>query len=156
QEEVLDVLEAADLIVDKVFAFAGSVDAAADLKLFVLDGELFAAVVQRHRDFGEAEAAPGRRAIEDDVGHFAARKALGALFAKNPAHGIHDVGFAAAIRPDHGRDSGREIELRLVGKALETDQFQSLEHVGPLLKSIRPRSAWTRCPAPARSRVKLG
>src|SRR5262245_50592897 len=36
QEEILDVLEAADLIVDKVFAFAGAVDAAADLKLFVL------------------------------------------------------------------------------------------------------------------------
>src|SRR4029077_7759755 len=89
--------------------------------------------------------AAGGRAVEDHVGHFAAAQALGALLAEDPADGIDDVGLAAAVRPDDGRDPRREIELRLVGKALETDQFQSFEHrwsffrvLPPALRAGRP------------------
>ncbi len=84
EEEVLDVLEAADLAVDEVFALAGAVDAARDLDFVGLGGEFVAAVVEGHGYFGQAEAAPRRRAVENDVGHLAAAQAFGALLAEDP------------------------------------------------------------------------
>src|SRR5207237_10297912 len=76
QEQVLDVLEPADLAVDEVFAFAGAIDAAGDLHFLHVGGEVAAGVVEGHGDLGEAEAAPRAGAGEDDVGHCAAAQAL--------------------------------------------------------------------------------
>ena len=103
EKEVLDVLEPAELVVDEVFALAGAIDAARDLHLVGLGGEDAAAVVERHRHLGQAEAAARRRAVEDDVGHLAAAQAFGALLAEHPAHGVDDVALAGAVGPDDGR-----------------------------------------------------
>ena len=87
-----------DLAVDEVFAFAGAIDAAGDLHFLGVGGQLAAAVVEGHGDFGQAEAAARGGAVEDDVGHFAAAQALGALLAENPADGVDDVALAGAVR----------------------------------------------------------
>src|SRR5262249_51781935 len=101
---------------------------AGDLHFFTVGGEEPAAVVKRHRHFGQAEGLSRRRAVEDDVGHFAAAQALGTLFSENPADRVDDVALAAAIGPDDGRDAAAEVEMRLFGKTLEAYQFQALEH----------------------------
>src|SRR5262249_51151636 len=109
EEQIFDVLEPAELVVDEVFAFARAVDAAGDLDLVGLGGESAAAVVEGHGNFGQAEAAAGRGAVEDDVGHLAAAQALGALLAEDPADGVDYIAFAAAVGPDDGRDPGGEL-----------------------------------------------
>ncbi len=116
------------MLVDEVLALAAAVNAAADLHLVGLGGQRAAAVVKGHGDFGHAEAAPGRRAVEDDVGHLAAAQALGALLAQHPAHGIDHVALARAVGADDAGDSGREVELGFVRERFEADQFQALEH----------------------------
>ena len=128
EEEIALVLEASDLAVEEVFAFAGPVDAARDLDLLRVDGEGAFAVVEVHRHLGEAEAFAGGGAVEDDVGHLAAAEGLGGLFAEDPADGVDDVALAGAVGPDDGGDAGAELEHRLVGEALEADEFQTPEH----------------------------
>ena len=68
------------------------------------------------------------RAVEDDVGHLLAAQALDALLAEHPLDGVDDVALARAVGPDDDGDAGRELEPRLVGKALEADKFERLEH----------------------------
>src|SRR5262249_55326861 len=91
EEEVFDVLEAADLAVDEVLAFAGAVDAAGDLHFFGFGGEGLATIVEGHRDLGEAEALAAGAAVEDDVRHLAAAQRFGALLAQDPAHRVYHV-----------------------------------------------------------------
>jgi hypothetical protein len=64
------------------------------------------------------------RPVEDDVHHrFAAQ--LGSFrLAQHPAHGVHDVGFAAAVRPDDadqlpGQGNGSRID-----KGFEAGEFE--------------------------------
>src|SRR5262249_49961192 len=77
EEELLDVLEPAWLLVDEVFALTVAVDAAGDLHFIRLGAKHAAAVIEGHGHLGQAEAAPGGGTVENDVGHFAAAQALG-------------------------------------------------------------------------------
>ena len=131
-------LQPARLAVDEIFALAGAIDPAGDLHFLGFGGELALAVVEGHGDLGQAEAAASAGAVEDDVGHFAAAQALGTLLAQDPAQGVDDVALAGTVRADDGGDAVAEIEDRLVGKALETDQFQPLEHESSLPGNTRP------------------
>src|SRR5262245_34941623 len=89
-------------------------------------------VIEGHGDLGQAEAAPRGRAVKDDVRHFPAAQTFGALLPQNPADGINYIALAAAVRADDPRDPGSEVELRLIGEALEAHQFQTLEHAIPV------------------------
>src|SRR5262249_22677009 len=128
EKQILDILEPAGLLIDEVLALAVPVNAASYLNFVGLGIEGTPAIVERHGNLGKAEAAARGGAIEDDVGHFAAAQTLGALFPEDPANCIDDVAFAAAVGPDDGRNALDEIELSLVGKALEANQLQTLEH----------------------------
>ncbi len=128
QEQVLDVLEPADLLVDEVFALAAAVDAARDLHFLGVGGQDAAAVVKGHGDLRQAQAAPRRRAVEDHVRHLAAAQALGALLAQNPAHRIDNVRLTRPIWSHNCGDAVAEVEDRPVCEALEARQFESLEH----------------------------
>src|SRR5579884_1884554 len=130
QKEVLNILQAADLIVDEVLAFTATVDAASDLHFLGRCGQGAAAVVEGHGDFGDAQAAPRCRAIENHIRHFAAAQALGALLAQHPTHAVYDVAFAAAIGADDTCDARCKVERRFVGERFESYQFQTFEHEG--------------------------
>src|SRR5262249_9553637 len=110
------------------FALTVAIDAACDLHLGEVGIELLAGVVEGHRHFGDADAAPGGRAGKDHVGHLAAAPAPGTLLAQGPANGGDPIRLTAPIRTDNCGDARREVELRLVGEALEAHQFQALEH----------------------------
>ena len=85
---------------------------------------------KRQRDFGGVRGPAAARAVEDHVGHLAAAEALDALLAQHPLDGVDDVRLARAVRPHHDRDARRKLEPGPVGKALETDEFEGLEHGG--------------------------
>src|SRR6185436_18620095 len=67
------------------------------------------------------------RAVEDDVRHFVATEGLGGGLAEHPADGIHDVGFAAAIRADDAGHALMEFKGGLVRKGLEAVDVESFE-----------------------------
>src|SRR5205823_2071961 len=63
QEKLFDIPEPAGLVVDEILALAVAIHPAGDLYLVAFDREQAAAIVEGHGDFGQAEAAPGRRAV---------------------------------------------------------------------------------------------
>ena len=93
-----------------------------------VDGQQVLRVVEGERDFGGVQRPAAARAVEDHVGHFVAAEALDALLAQDPLDGVDDVRFSRAVRPHHDRDARRKLEPGAVGKTLETDDFQGLEH----------------------------
>src|SRR5687767_9416755 len=69
--------------------------------------------------FGGGGWLSGVAAVEDDVFHLLAAKALGALFAHDPGDRIRDVAFAASIGADDGGHPLVEGKLGSVGKRFE-------------------------------------
>jgi len=134
-EEGLDVFEAADFAVEFVFAGAVAEDAAPDGDFGVVDAKLALAVGEGEEDFGHAQGFAGVGAVEDEVGHFASAQGAGGLFAKHPADGVKDVGFAAAIGADNGGDAGVEFQLDAVGKGFESCQLDVFQKHGCLIES---------------------
>ncbi len=129
EELVLDVPEADLLVVEEVLALAVAIDPAAHPQLAL--GVALLGVPVRSREgqdhLGHPEGPPLGGAVEDDVVHRLAAKDARALLAQRPGHGVADVGFAAAVGADDGRDRAREgqIDLLVEGlKARNLDPFQ--------------------------------
>ena len=120
-EEVLDVLQAARLLVDEVFARAVAVDAPRDRDLVVVGAELLFAVGEGDGDFREAERLARVGAVEDDVHQLRASERGRALFAQHPADGVGNVRFSAPVGPDDGDQPRFKRQPRLVREALEPD-----------------------------------
>jgi len=115
-EELVDVLQPADLPVEQVFALPVPMDAPGDLNLVEFASELPLALREQHRDFAHLRRPAGVRPLEDHVLHLAAAKGLRALLPEDPADRIRNVGFAATVGPDHGGHAGLETEGRWIGK----------------------------------------
>src|SRR5690606_4473435 len=112
QEDVGDVAAPAFGAVQKVGVLRVAGHPAADgdfpvAGVFAAQGAI--GIVENQLDAGLRHRLAGVGAIEDDVGHRLAAQVLGRAFAHDPAHGVDDVGFAAAVRPDHGRHVAGEI-----------------------------------------------
>ncbi len=135
-EEVVDVFEAADGAVDAVFGAAIPEDAAADGDFVVVDAEGLLAIGHGEDDFGHADGFAFVGAVEDDVGHFVATEGFGGGFAEDPADGVDDVGFAAAIGADDAGDAFVEVELGFVSEGLEAVDEEGLEVHGGAGKGI--------------------
>jgi hypothetical protein len=123
----VDVLEPAGGFVEEVLGVAIAEDAAGDADLVPIDAELLLAIGEPQGDLSHAEGGAGIGAREDDVGHLAAAEGLRGLLAEDPAHGVEDVGFAAAIGADDGGDALVEIQHSLNGEGLETEDLERLE-----------------------------
>ena len=123
-EEVMDVAEAAEGAVEAVFGAAIAEDAAGDGDLVEVDFEGFLAIGHGEGDFGHAEGFAFFGAVEDDVRHFAAAEGFGGGFAEDPADGVDDVGFAAAVGADDAGDALVEFEGGFVREGLEAVDFE--------------------------------
>ena len=108
-----------------VFAFAAAIHAARYGDLRIIDRQGFILVVEHQRDLAEGKPTAFLGAVEDDVLHLRTSKRLRALFAKHPAHRVRDVGFSAAVRPDHAGDALFKGNLHAIGERLESmnDEF---------------------------------
>ena len=80
------------------------------------------AVVEVQGDACLRRAAPVGRAGEDDVGHCLAAQLFGGGFAEYPAHGVDDVGFAAAVRADDAGQRCIDGEGGVVGEGFEAGE----------------------------------
>ncbi len=124
-EQVMDVLEAAGLVVDEVFGLPVPERPAGDHDLGVFAGKHAFIVVDEQAHLGHVQGLALRGAGEDDVLHLAGPQGLGALLAQHPADGIDDIGLAAAVGTHHRGDAfAREIDLHLVGEGLEAENPQ--------------------------------
>ncbi len=127
-EKLLDVLEPARRAVQKILAVAVAENPARQRDLVVGDldarrAQIFAVhFAERERHFAHAHRLAAVRAVENHVRHFAAAQRLGRLLAEHPADGIGDVGFAAAVWADDGRDARLKIHRGFVREGLEPKQ----------------------------------
>lgn len=126
-EELVDVAEAAEALVDLVFARSVAEEAAGDGDLVVFGPEFLLAVAEGEGDLGHAEGLPLLGAVEDDVGHLAAAEGLGRLLAEDPADRVEDVALAAPVRPDDGGDPGVELNHRFIRERFKPHHVQCLE-----------------------------
>jgi hypothetical protein len=77
------------------------------------------AVIENQLDAGAAGWLAAGRAIENHVLHGLATQLRCLGFAQHPAHGIHDVGLAAAVGPHHADQLAGQQEIGGLGKRLE-------------------------------------
>ena len=64
--------------------------------------------------------------IHSNFFHFAAAQQGGFLFAEDPAKGVENIRFPAAVGADDGRDTVREVDCSLIGKRLESEDLKFL------------------------------
>ncbi len=126
-EQFLDILEPADLLVQEVLAIAGAIEPPGNDDLGLVRREQVVRIVEGQVDLGEPQTFAGAGTVEDHVEHLLAAEALGGLLAEDPLDGIDDVGLAAAVGADDGRNPRAEVQLGLIGEALETSGGETLE-----------------------------
>jgi len=130
EEDIGNIAAPALHAVEKVGVLRITGDATADGdfgKGCVLTGERAVGVVEDQLDarLGHRLARVG--AIEDDVGHRLAAQVLRRAFAHDPAYGVDDVGFAAAVRADHRRHVAGEADRGGIDEGLEAGEFDAFQ-----------------------------
>jgi hypothetical protein len=126
EEQVSDVLAAAFRAVDEVGRIA--VPRHQTLKRYfriagIRPGELAIAVVEHELDRTAADRLARPRSVEDHVGHGVAAQVLRGDLAHDPAHGVDDVGLAAAIRPDDAGQIRGKSDGGWIDEGLESGEF---------------------------------
>ena len=130
QEHVLHVAPAHRLVVDVVAAGAVAREHALDRdfrELAPLAAGAVVGVVEHQFHRGTRGRLAGGGAVEDDVLHRLAAQFAGARLAQHPAHGVHDVGLAAAVRPDHANQLAGQQEVGGFGEGLEPGELDGIE-----------------------------
>ena len=141
QEKVGDVAAAAAGAVEVIVRLAVAADHALDgdfriAGVFAADAAL--GVVEHQLHLGLADRLAGGRAGEDDVGERIAAQAAGRTFAHHPAHGVDDVGLAAAVGTDHAGHVGRQVQHRRVNEGFESGQLDGGKAHSWFFSSSRP------------------
>jgi hypothetical protein len=126
-QQLLHVEQPGRVPVDAVLGSAVAEHGPRDGHLGVVDRQRAVGVVDGQHHLGATERSPTCRAGEDDVLHLAAAQRLGTLLAHHPAQGIHHIGLAGPVGPDHAGDPGLEVEGGGRGERLEPAQRQTLE-----------------------------
>ncbi len=130
EEHVLHVAPTHRLVVDVVAAAAVAGQNALDGDL----GELVplatgtgVLIAEHELDAGTTGRLALARSVEDHVLHrFAAQ--LGRLaFTEHPAHCVHDVRLAAAVRADHADQLAGQLKVGGVGERLEAGQLDGIQ-----------------------------
>ncbi|MCY1522346.1 hypothetical protein D9M68_571950 [compost metagenome] len=130
QEHVLHVAAAHRLVVDVVAAGAVAREHAAhgDFgELVPLAAGAVVGVVEHQFDARTAGLLAGGRAVEDHVLHRLAAQFRRTRLAEHPAHGIHDVRLAAAVRPHHPDQLARQQEVGGFGERLEARELDGVK-----------------------------
>ncbi len=130
EEQVGDVAAAAAHAVEEVVGGAVAHHLALDRDLGVVgvlaaDGAV--GVVEHELDGGGAHRLARGGAVEDDVRHGVAAQVLGGSLAQHPAHGVDDVGFAAAVGADDADQVAGELDGGGIHEGLETHQLYFAE-----------------------------
>jgi hypothetical protein len=130
EEEILNVPTPAAGAVEEVVGLAVAADLALDSDLGVLG--VFAPgtairVIEEEFDGCQTDRLAAGGTVEDDIGHRLAAQHLGGAFTHDPAHGVDDVRFAAAVRPHDPGQVARKEHRRGVHEGFETGKFDLLQ-----------------------------
>ena len=123
-EQLVDVLEAHRAAVDVILALPRAVVPPGDHDLALLHGEDMLGIVQHKRDLRKAQLLALGCAAEDHVLHLAAPQGPGGLLPHDPADGVGDIRFSAAVGAHDGGDVLVKGQHRLVREGLEPLDFQ--------------------------------
>ncbi len=145
-EEVVDVLQSARRLVEEIFALAVAIHTAGDADLIPIHAEFLLTLRETQRNLRHAERLAAIGAAENDVRHLAATQGFRGLFAKHPAHGIEDIGLAAAIRADDSGDATVEIQDRSGSERFETEHFERLQIHGGSSRRLVANYGWRALP----------
>ena len=136
EEQVGDVLAAHLQVVDVVLGLAVARQHALDRELGVLrplPGGTAERIVEDQFDGGTRHRLALAGAVEDHVLHRFAAQFGGFRFAEHPAHGVHHVGFSAAVGADDADQLPRQGDGGGVDEGFETGEFELCQaHVGNL------------------------
>jgi len=79
-------------------------------------------------------------AVEDDVGHVLAAQMAGGALPQHPAHGVDDVGFAAAVGACNDSDWVRKADRQVpdATQILDAHRLQKLGQLGLLGAQLVP------------------
>ena len=127
EEQVGDVLAPYLQVVDEVIRLPGARQHALDRQFRVLRPLAEGAaelVVENQLDRGARHRLAAGRPVEDDVLHRLAAQLRCFRLAEHPAHGVHDVGFAAAIGADDADQLPGQGDRGRVDKGLEAGEFE--------------------------------
>ena len=137
EEHVLHVAATHRLVVDVITAgaIARQHSFNGDLaKLAPLAASTGVGVVKHQLDAGAAGRLAQVGAVEDDVLHRLAAQLAGLGLAQHPAHGVHDVGLAAAVGANHTDQLAWQLERGGLHKRLEPGQLDGIEAHGKTVK----------------------
>ena len=123
-EQLIDVLEPDGAAVDVVLTLAGAVVPPGDHHLALLQGKQVVGIVQHQGYLGKALLLAQGGAAEDHILHLAPPQGLGGLLPHDPADGVGDIRFSAAVGAHDGGDVLVKGQHRLVRKGLEPLDFQ--------------------------------
>jgi hypothetical protein len=126
-EQLVDVLQAADLAVHQVFALAVAIEPAGHdaFRRAVRAVAVEAADLEVH--LGHARGLARLASIEDDVLHGRAAEALRTLLAEDPRYGVGDVALTTAVGPNDPRHAALEGQFLLIAERLEADDLDPIE-----------------------------
>ena len=141
-QEFDDVAPPHAFVVDAVLGLAVAADFACDDELGVVSkrtARAAIAVVEMQGNARHARCPPIRRAGKDDVSHRLAAQLFGGGFTQYPAHGVTDVGFAAAVRTDNAGNGGVYRKGGVISKGFESGEADGGEAHGGLLSVVKGR-----------------
>ena len=113
-EQLIYVLQADGAAVDVVLTLAGAVVPAGDHDLALLQGEDVVGVVQHQGHLGKALLLAQGGTAEDHILHLTAPECLGGLLPHDPADGVGDIRFSAAVGTHDSGDVLPEGEDRFI------------------------------------------
>ena len=125
EEQLGHVAPPAARAVQEVLAGAVAVDEAAHRDLGVARpgaAEAAFGVVEHQFDAGLADGLARRRTAEDHVAHRLAAQARGRRLAHHPAHGVDDVGLAAAVRAEDADEVRTQVDRDGIDEGLESGE----------------------------------
>ena len=97
------------------FQRIGVVEQSRRRALFIVDGD---------GDFGVVARRPAVVAGEDHVVHRRGAHGFVRAFAHHPAQRFDQIGFAAAVRPDHAGEARLDLKVGRFNEGFETDQAE--------------------------------
>ncbi len=133
-----DVEQATGGFIDQIFAVTVSVKTAGyhDFSIiFICGGADLGAVVEDDGDLRHAVRLAALAAAEDDIFHRATTQLAGVLFTHDPADGVDDIAFPAAVRSNHTGDSVSKVDADFIDERFKSDDVETLDlHVGKTTK----------------------
>ncbi len=125
-EEVLDILQAAADIVQAVFTFPAFIEFSGDGNRTEFRWKEVLGVFEGQAHLRQTRSRAGAGPVKDQAFEVFGPQVADLLFADDPANAIDDIAFSATVGADDPGDTLVKADMGLIGKTLESLNFQAL------------------------------